>query len=538
MLYSHDSAPPTFSPVSPPPSSPAPAPPRAAASGDSDDWHPIEAETPVFAPPLRGPQGRPEGAAGPRLDNRGASVPGDPSGKGKKAKKTREKAQTRAEQYAHFADLAAARPLFRSVGAKTVSFCGLRTHTGAARLERGGERAAVVGVSRCSSPWLCPACGPKIAAARAHDLAPQFKALTDSGWSVWLVTLTLRHERGEKLSDLFDVLAKGWNRFRSGRGFQDLRDEAGGFEYVRGYDLTIGGNGWHPHLHLVVALGPAAGDGADLAPKVLDRWRDCLVNLKRQALKRALDIQPARSPAAAAAYAMTLAGVSKSTDRDAPSLSEAERKKAARVGFSQVAEATAAAAKRGRAGGGETAADLRERAVKGDKRAYALFAEYAAATKGRRAVVVSQGLRLKEETAAAEESEVIAPEVVAVLRDKGLRALDRHLPAVLAAAAESVAEGRRLLAERLGPAGEGALWSLPPAPDDTPPDPRATPEALREFRASVKADRDAMRARKNARKKARKAGHAGAPPLWARLAETEALHAAKPADPVAWHPLE
>lgn len=494
------------------------------ADWDSDDWDPIERDRP--AAPAR-PVGGQEGRKAARLDNRGASVPGATPKPRKKPANVGEKAPTTSEDYAQYGALADARMLFRSVGAKSVSFCGLRTLTGSATLERGGGKAGIRGVSRCSSPWLCPVCGPKIAAARAAELTPQFKELTASGWSVWLVTLTLQHKKGDRLADLFDMLAKGWNRFRSGRGFQELRDEAGGFEYVRGYDLTVGRHGWHPHLHLVVALGPGAGDGKKMAPQVLERWRECLDAVGGKALDRALDIQPARNAAAAAAYAMTLAGVSKHTDRAAPALDDKERTKALEVGFSTLAEATAAAAKRGRAGGGETAADLRERAVKGDKRAYALFAEYVAATKGRRAVVVSQRLRLQEEKQAAQKNDVVEPEVVAVLRDKGLRVIDKHLPAVLAKAADSLAEGRRVLVKHLGapgPASSGALWSLPDDDAPTSFDPSTT---RGEFKAAMavqmKAEREAIRARKKARKAARKkAREEGRPPPWPLLAETEA----------------
>lgn len=418
--------------------------------------------------------------------------------------------QSRAEKgvevgsFGQFGTRAKARGLFHSVELKGASTCGLKTRSGVATLKRGGQNGAVMsGVSACGSPWVCPVCGPRIAAVRANALAPQFNKKIKAGWTVWLLTLTLRHGQDDGLRALFDLLAKAWGRLTSGKAFQKMRDRFGGLEYVRGYDLTHGRNGWHPHLHIVVAFGPAAGSGEDAARDILNRWRDRLASLGREALERALDMQPARSPAAAAAYAMTMAGVSKHIDRQAPGLSPDKKRAAARVGFSTIAEATAAAAKRGRAEGGETAADLRDRAITGDRQAYALFAEYAKATKGRQAVVVSQGLRLKEEKDAAQEDDLVDPEVVANLRDKGLFAIDPHLPALLEATTESATAAHKLLIQHLGPPGAGGLWCLPMEDDETfGPLSAESIQYLADLRVQRKAERERKKARKERRKAA------------------------------------
>jgi hypothetical protein len=114
-----------------------------------------------------------------------------------------------------------------------------------------------------------------------------------------------------------------------------------------------------------------------------------------------------------------------------------------------------------------TAADLRDAALGGDAWAFQMFAAYAKATKGKRAVVVSQGLRLKPEAEAREEdAETVEPEVVAVLRQKGLVALDPHLARALAASAAGVGKGRALLAQVLGPPGLDGLWDVPLSDQD------------------------------------------------------------------------
>lgn len=466
------------------------------------DWSPVE---PFDTPPTGGQKVR----SADRLDNRGASLhPSTPStpenGKGNNAKAR----SVKASDYAQFQALYEARDLFRWVGARSVACCGLGTLTGTASLVReaspsGRMIARKVGVSHCSNPWLCPACGPVIAARRANDLAPQLNALVARGWTVWLATLTVRHKRGDDLGALLGLLAGAWAKLTQGKAFDKRRRAFGGFEYVRGYDWTFSQqHGAHPHIHAVLVFGPGAGDGRAEAEDLLCRWRGALSRLGAEALPRALDIQPATTPAAAAAYAMSLAGVSKKTDRQAAKMTGKEVKDAARVGFSTIAEATAAAAKRGRTDGGLTAADLREMALAGDGWARGMFAAYARATKGRRAVVVSQGLRLAPESEAREEEDVMEPEVVAVLRDKGLIAIDAHIARTLAAAASSADQGRAVLLEVLGAPGPTGLWCHPPVGGTPAGFGPLTADALA-LLASYKAERDAVRARKKARKATR-----------------------------------
>lgn len=414
------------------------------------------------------PKGAQEEAAGLRLDKRGASLHPPPSSPSQKPRKTKGKGATVcAGDYAQYADLHRARGLFRSVCARSVACCGLGTATGTADLVRawqdGKAKARTVGVSRCASPWLCPACGPVIAARRANDLAPQLSALRAAGWTVWLATLTVRHDKGDDLAEVFGLLGKAWAKMTAGKAWHKRREAYGGAEYVRGYDWTFSRrHGAHPHLHAVLCFGPGAGDGKDAAADVLARWAECLRLSGGQALPRALDIQPARDPQAAAAYAMSLAGVSKRADRAAATPTGQAAREAMRVGFATVAEATAAASKRGRSAGGLTAADLRDAALGGDAWAFRMFAAYAQATKGKRAVVVSQGLTLKpEQEARDEDTETVEPEVVAVLRQRGLVALDPHLARAFAASAAGVRKGRAVLAEVLGPPGRDGLWDVP-----------------------------------------------------------------------------
>ncbi len=367
------------------------------------------------------------------------------------------------------------RGLARDAGLRSVACCGLSpVPDRPARVERvvedgvelvvGTARGRLGGVVRCSSPWACPVCGPRIAARRVAEVAPQLDHLTENGWTCWLVTLTLRHTAEDRLGDLFADLGRAWRLTTSGRVWAAIK--ARGVEYVRGVDLTHWHHGWHPHLHVTLLLGPDHEDPQAVARGLADRWRQHLRGIGRDALDAGQDVQEAADPVAAAAYAMALAGVSKHTAEPPPKGGTART----------VAEAVSAASKRGRAGGGRTAADLRDAALAGDETARRLWTIYATATKGKRAVVVSQGLCLTPEAEAAQDPpDEGAVEVVAILGKPGLRRIDAHLPELLCAVVEGVHEARMTLRRYLGNPGD--LWDLPP-PTPPPRPPPVDPETV------------------------------------------------------------
>jgi len=325
-----------------------------------DDFDLIETD---FTPPSA-----PEATAGRRLDKKGATLPPNFDETVKSAIKT--------GSYSDISLRTKCRVIHALFGVRSVSACGSKSvqknenGVKGASLVRseilngpnaGTLRSSLQGVALCSSPWVCPVCSPRIGIARAAAMEPQAAALTEQGFSAWLVTLTVSHSREERLSDLFDCFQKAWSSMTAGRSVSLLRTRCNGLEYVRGYDATYSRrNGWHLHFHLVFFFGPS-GDGKKEAQWFVDRWIRNVKKQGRKVLRRAQDVRPAGNASAAAAYAMTLAGVAKHTDRHNHTKNDAP------ASFSTLAEATAASAKKGRAEGGLTSAELREAALSGDQ---------------------------------------------------------------------------------------------------------------------------------------------------------------------------
>lgn len=453
--------------------SPSKAPLYAFASpADADDWDPIERSAPWVSDC---PQGSPEGAKGPCLDKIGATLPPDPV---KTAKKS-----VKAGSYSNFSERTNSRNLHSFAGSRSVSRCGLGV-VGAnadgvpgATLQRGlvksgprkGEpNAGLYGVALCSNPWVCPVCGPRIAVARAATMEPQAAKLAAAGWSAWLLTLTVRHTRKNTLAELFDLFGQAWSGMTAGRSISLMRERADGFEYVRGYDATWSQrHGWNLHFHLVLFFGPNAGDGEEFAAWFLERWMKQVKRRGGSLLRRAQDMRPAGNAAAAAAYAMTLAGVGKHTDRRPEESEVVEGADASQrpASFKTMAEATAAAAKKGKAEGGFTSAELRGKALNGDRQAAAAYLEFVRETKGKRAVLVSQGLSLKTEEEAAQEDAEVSPELAGFLSAYGVQVLDlesRTGEALAATLASGRAGGAAVLRHYLGEPSASGLWQEDP----------------------------------------------------------------------------
>jgi len=350
----------------------------------------------------------------PVLDNRGVSLP----------------------RLAPASLLSRLRPLARRIGLGSLSGCGLGAVPGTLpTVVRRGDVAALNGVVRCRSPWICPHCAPRLAARRAEALRPQVARLLRCGYQPWLITLTLRHSCSSTLDDLFDILAQAWSRLTSGRAWSAIK--SAGVEYLRGYDMTYGDHGWHPHIHAVFLFGPAVSDPSAEAKRLLDRWIRAIRGLGGDVLRDGLDAQPCADATKAASYACHMAGVW---------------------------EAAAGVKKRSKGLNSRTVFDLAQAAVRGDAEAVRLWSEYARATKGRRALVCSQGLSLDEgggaEESEAHESVEESVETLAVIYPGALVRVDPFLADVLEAAARSASDCRAALTRILGPPAPN-VWYPP-----------------------------------------------------------------------------
>lgn len=187
---------------------------------------------------------------------------------------------------------------------KRVRHCGrvVRSKTGVAvkvTESPAGRSAGFSGLATCGSVWACPVCSAKIAAGRQTEIERALGAWHARGGRVGLVTLTMRHHRGQTLQDLWDGVSDAWHAASSGRGWQVDQEtygspitrrinsgkrkgelvEAMRIPTIRVVEVTHGQSGWHVHIHALLLFGASASIAqvVNVGASMFDRWSRSLV---------------------------------------------------------------------------------------------------------------------------------------------------------------------------------------------------------------------------------------------------------------------
>lgn len=91
-------------------------------------------------------------------------------------------------------------------------------------------------------------------AGRAAELGELNQRHSDKGGALYLLTLTLPHDEGDALKSLRKHVARSWGKVTQGAAWKRWRERIGVLGTVRALEVTHGGNGWHPHLHVALYL--------------------------------------------------------------------------------------------------------------------------------------------------------------------------------------------------------------------------------------------------------------------------------------------
>lgn len=279
---------------------------------------------------------------------------------------------------------------------RSLSLCGTGTGTLRTYEDEDGAHASIAAKHNCHSAWACPVCSPKLAAARDKAIAPQVRKLIAEGYTAHLVTLTVRHFRGDELPFILDGLGAAWTKLASGKAWKEWRSIGNlNTEFLRGVDMMWSvRHGWHPHLHIALYLPPNHPGDVEW---FVQRWMKSLRSLGFEAERAAQDIsmftalsteEAIRTAEKITAYALATAKM-------------------------PTAEALGMAVKRARHDGSFSPFEILAKAESGDRYFLHLWRQYVAATKGRRQVTTSRGLKLKPDAELALDADNVA-----VLGDK------------------------------------------------------------------------------------------------------------------------
>lgn len=183
-----------------------------------------------------------------------------------------------------------------------VKKCG-HSHTSTVILQKDTEnRSKLSGVHYCGNVWSCPVCSSKILQRRQEELEViNSEHIKQTGGSVLLVTLTVRHNISDSLKDLLGDseskvgISGAFRRLRQDRAFRELKEEFGIHLSCRSLETTWGQlNGYHVHIHSLFYLDRKLSDIelVDLESRLYDCWSRCCIGagLENPSKERGVDI--------------------------------------------------------------------------------------------------------------------------------------------------------------------------------------------------------------------------------------------------------
>lgn len=114
-------------------------------------------------------------------------------------------------------------------------------------------------------------CAAALYARRASDVTQAMRLWESASehHRSYLMTLTLKHHKNQNLKPLRQGLANAWRRMNAGANA--LRRLWGVAHTVRSVEVTHGGNGWHPHVHVLLLTNAPLPDDFEL--DMLQKWQ-------------------------------------------------------------------------------------------------------------------------------------------------------------------------------------------------------------------------------------------------------------------------
>ena len=156
------------------------------------------------------------------------------------------------------------------------------------------KKAHWANVQRCGSVWTCPVCAKQITEKRRSELEKglnQWKTVHKG--SVLLLTLTFSHSINESLKSLLERQKRAYKRFCENTRVVNLMRLMGVQHKVKGFEVTYGRNGWHPHNHILLLTENVVEDFKQYQAELAQIWINCCTKsgLNAPSMEHGLDIR-------------------------------------------------------------------------------------------------------------------------------------------------------------------------------------------------------------------------------------------------------
>lgn len=274
--------------------------------------------------------------------------------------------------------------------------CGryLTDEAGTAVAVKNGA-AYYTGVVTCGSIWACPVCSARIRQRRALEIERACLSHLSSAGGIGFGTFTLPHTRSDDLRDLLGVVQKAWEKVQQNRAVRRLFERFGITGRIRSTEITYGSwHGWHPHLHLLFFADFDLTDDqwSELRDVLSDAWAAAVVRLGRDRPGEVVGV--------------TLGKVYRADVGNYLAKVQDHYGEASTVGREMARGDVKKGRKRSR-----TPFELAEQAVSGVVPELPLWWSYEQATKGRRAIEWSRGLKARFHVEEVEDEALAAADV-------------------------------------------------------------------------------------------------------------------------------
>lgn len=270
-----------------------------------------------------------------------------------------------------------------------------------------GESVGFSGLHTCGSVWACPVCNVKVQNVRRLEVGVALTNLSANGGGAAFGAVTVRHHSGQPLGELLPTLTYGIARISQDKRVKALRADMGYLGRIQALEVTHGNAGWHPHRHPLLCFDRPV-TVAEVSALHIAEFRAFRAGVVAKGLDAPLMTGQVLAPVDLSTAAhkfdeyFTKSGWSPEG-----------------VGF----EMTGAQYKRARFGS-RSVWQLLDDVSRGDADALDLWNEYERATKGKRALTFSRGLRDLLGIGVEATDEDIADEEVGDVDDTGFYVTD------------------------------------------------------------------------------------------------------------------
>ncbi len=168
-------------------------------------------------------------------------------------RRTRWRRRTRARAIAKIDDPAQQSDSISAL--RRVTTCGLALRPDVTIRNHQG-RCYAAGLTACGNIWTCPTCAARIRARRETEVEGALDTHVAGGGTIGMLTLTLQHDASMPLAKTIKSLNHAWQRLQQRRRFQPLYMTLTGTIATLEITTGTGNAGWHPHLHILLLVGP------------------------------------------------------------------------------------------------------------------------------------------------------------------------------------------------------------------------------------------------------------------------------------------